>query len=72
MKKMICLISVLLCLCSVSLADYVVTGVGPSRGEAYVAAMGKAPSGSWEIKNISYYPASGGNKSCTITWTQKN
>ena len=70
-RKIICSISLLLCLCSVSLADYIVSGVGQTKGEAYVEAMGNAPSGQWIIKSVRYSPASACRVSCTIVWTQK-
>jgi hypothetical protein len=67
MKKLICIF--LFALVNFSYANYVVTGSGDSRGEAYVNAMSQAPSGShWEIYSIYYSP---NGSTCTIIWKIK-
>lgn len=69
MKKIFC---ILLLAISSSYADYIVTGVGDSKAEAYLNAITRAPSGShWILSKISYYPAFGGRHECNITWKDK-
>lgn len=52
-----------------SYANYVVNGVGNTKGEAYIDAMSKAPSGPhWVISNIYYGP---NEQICKITWVIK-
>ena len=63
MKK---IIFALFLLTSISLGDYVSSGSGTNKGEAYIKAMSNAPSGGhWVLHNI-YYGSNG--TTCTITW----
>ena len=49
-----------------SSADFVSSGSGMSKGEAYIEAMSNAPSGGhWVLHNIYYGP---NGTTCTITW----
>jgi hypothetical protein len=67
MKKIVCLF--LLLFTNFCYGDYVVNGSGNSRGEAYVDAMSRAPSGShWEIYRIYYAP---NQQLCKITWRSR-
>jgi len=67
MKKLICIF--VFFIVNFSYADYTVTGSGDSRGEAYVSAMSRAPSGAhWEIYRIYYNP---NGSMCTIIWKIK-
>jgi hypothetical protein len=69
MKK---ILIILLLTITNSVADYATSGSGSSKGEAYIEAMSRAPSGShWVLSKIHY---SGGNFSryvCTVVWKQK-
>jgi hypothetical protein len=66
MKKVI---FILLFFTNISLADYVSSGSGMSKGEAYVEAMSNAPSGNhWFLHSIYYGPS---GTTCTITWKIK-
>jgi hypothetical protein len=67
MKKLICIL--LFAFVNVSYANYIVTGSGDNKGEAYINAMSQAPSGShWEISSIYYSPNS---STCIIIWKIK-
>jgi hypothetical protein len=71
MKKIINTILFLLTFIIFAKADYIITGTGPSKGEAYISAMSKAPSGNhWIFKNINYSRWYRGY-TCTITWKQQ-
>lgn len=53
-----------------SFADYIVSGHAESKGEAYIIAMSKAPSGNhWVLSGVRYGRTYRGY-SCTITWKQ--
>jgi hypothetical protein len=67
MKKII-LISLLII--SNSFADYISSGHGVNKGEAYLLAMSKAPSGNhWVLSNVRYGRGYRGYF-CTLTWKQ--
>jgi hypothetical protein len=66
MKKIIFILLLSVNLCA---ADYISSGSGMNRGEAYISAMSHAPSGNhWVLHNIYYGP---GGTTCTITWKIK-
>jgi len=63
MKKFIFISILLTSFCK---ADYTVTGYGSNKGDAYVSAMAKAPSGQhWVLNRIYYSPS---QQECTIIW----
>lgn len=66
MKKIICIYFTLI---NFVYADYTVSGSGPTKGDAYINAMSKAPSGPHWILNRIYY--SPNMKTCTIIWKEK-
>jgi len=64
------IILILLLLISNSLADYVVSGQALTKGEAYITAMSKSPSGHhWILSSVRYSRTYKGY-SCTIIWKQ--
>ena len=54
-----------------SYADYIVSGHGENKGEAYIVAMSKAPSGNhWILSGVRYGRGYRGYF-CTVTWKQQ-
>jgi hypothetical protein len=67
MKKIILILFLLI---SNSFADYIVSGHAPTKGEAYITAMSKAPSGNhWRLSSVRYSRTYKGY-SCTVIWKQ--
>jgi hypothetical protein len=67
MKK---LFLILLLFTSNSFADYVVSGHASTKGEAYITAMSKAPSGNhWRLSSVRYSRTYQGY-SCMVIWKQ--
>jgi hypothetical protein len=57
---------------STSFGNYISSGIGSSKAEAYLNAMSAAPSGDhWVLKKISYAPSSGCRYTCNVVWEQK-
>ena len=70
-KKLSVFIISFLVFVNVATADATASGVGVTRGEALMDAMGKAPSGQWKQSGSPRYSRinSRGNKwICTVTW----
>ena len=47
------------------------SGSGKTKGEAYVEAIGKAPSGVWTLAKVSYQQLGMDKWLCTITWANR-
>lgn len=68
MKKIILILFLLI---SNSFGDYVVSGDGENKGDAYITAMSKAPSGNhWVLSSIRYSRGYQGYI-CTVVWKEK-
>ena len=66
MNKIILILCLSITICK---ADYVSSGSGENKGEAYIEAMSNAPSGGhWALHDIRYGPS---GTTCTITWKIK-
>jgi hypothetical protein len=69
MKKFII---ILLMTIATSSADYATSGGGDSKGEAYIQAMSKMPSGShWVLASVNYSRGYRDRYVCTVVWKQK-
>jgi hypothetical protein len=69
MKKIIC---ILLMTIINSCADYISSGTADSKGQAYIEAMGNAPSGNhWALKSVNYRRGYLDRYVCTVIWEQK-
>ena len=65
-------IIILLMTVSNSIADYSSSASADSKGEAYVAAMSNAPSGShWVLSSVSYQIGNFDRYVCTVIWKEK-
>ena len=66
MKKIIFILFLTITFCN---ADYIVSGSGNNKGEAYLNAMSKAPNGRHWVINSVIYSVDG--EYCTIVWKEK-